>query len=69
MWNETDLEEHHSYRLSGQCIPDDKFRDYIERDLLVRDSLDDTDGNDVYECYALCQEQSQRLSHWLLTNK
>jgi len=43
------LEQHHGERATRNCVADDQFSDNIETDLLVGDSLDHTDGDDINE--------------------
>lgn len=43
------LEHHHSNGLAGEQVTNDKLSDDVQADLLVSDSLDDTDGNGVEE--------------------
>lgn len=44
------LEHHHRDRASRQHVPDDEFGNDVETDLLIRDSLDHADGDDIDEC-------------------
>lgn len=43
------LEHHHSDWPSGKSIPDDKFGDDVQADLLVGDGLDHANGDHVDE--------------------
>ena len=43
------LEHHHGYSLAGKGIADDQLSDDIQTNLVVRDSLDHSDRNDVDE--------------------
>ena len=44
------LEHHHCDWPSGQSVTNNQLRDDVESDLLVGDSLDHADRNDVHEC-------------------
>ena len=43
------LEHHHGDGAAGERVADDELRDDVQADLLVRDRLDDADGDDVEE--------------------
>ena len=44
------LEHHHGHRTPWERVSDDELGDDVKADLLVSDSLDDTDGDDIDEC-------------------
>ena len=43
------LEHHHSDRMPGESVANDELGNNVEPDLLVGDSLNDADGDDVHE--------------------
>ena len=43
------LKHHHCNGLSGEHVTDDELSDNVETDLLIGDSLDHTDGDDIEE--------------------
>ena len=43
------LEHHHGHRATGESVADDQLRDDVKTDLLVGNSLDDANGDDVDE--------------------
>jgi hypothetical protein len=43
------LEHHHGDGVARESVSDDEFGDDVETDLLVSDSLDHANGNDVHE--------------------
>ena len=43
------LEHHHRDRMTRESVANDELGNNVEPDLLVGDSLDDADGDDVHE--------------------
>jgi len=43
------LEHHHGDRTSWKGVPNDKFSDDIQADLLIGDGLNHSNGDSVYE--------------------
>lgn len=51
------FEKHHSDWTTGQRVADDELGDDVQSNLLVGNSLDHPDGNDVEECYHQCEDE------------
>lgn len=45
------LEHHHRNRSTRECITDDEFSNNIKTNLLISDSLNHSDRNDVEVCW------------------